>query len=88
VEVSKAVIDMEMVHDHPTGYWNLSSMAITLVGKMSANCSTDGCDVNLKNTMNVAPKKGFTSKAVDINCQRDYTMCTYIKIYTLYSQFM
>ena len=80
VAVSSIEMDFSMVHNHLTGYWNLSSLDISVTGKMDQNCTDTGCDVKLKNSMNVAPKKGYTSKPVDLNCQRDYTLCESLNI--------
>lgn len=75
IAVTTLELNFEMIHNHKTGYWNLTSLDIALTGKMSSNCTGDKCDVNLKSSMNVAPKKGYTSNPVDVNCQRDYTLC-------------
>lgn len=75
IDVKTLDIDFEMIHNHKTGYWNLSSMDISLVGTMKSNCSDVGCDLNLKSSMNVAPRKGYTNAPVDLNCQRGYTTC-------------
>ena len=75
IAVTALELNFQMVHNHLTGYWNLSTMSIALTGKMNENCTETGCDVSLNNDMKVAPKKGYTSRAVDLNCQRDYTLC-------------
>jgi hypothetical protein len=66
------MIKVKFCFDNPQ-----TSLDIALTGKMSSNCTGDKCDVNLKSSMNVAPKKGYTSNPVDVNCQRDYTLCKY-----------
>ena len=76
LDLSSMKLDFEMIHDHHTGYWNVSAMTVAVVGKMKGNCSDVGCDVDLKDTMRVAPRRGYTDSPVDVNCQRNYTTCT------------
>ena len=76
LDLSSMKLDFEMIHDHHTGYWNVSAMTVAVVGKMQGNCSDVGCDVDLKDTMRVAPRRGYTDSPVDVNCQRNYTTCT------------
>jgi len=75
IDVSVMDINFDMIHDYKSGYWNLSTMDISLKGTVKSNCSEVGCDIDLTNSMNVAPKKGYTNAPVDVNCQRDYTTC-------------
>ena len=75
LDVTSMKVDFEMMHDHKTGYWNVSAMTVAVVGQMKGNCSDVGCDVNLNDSINVAPKRGYTDSPVDVNCQRNYTTC-------------
>jgi hypothetical protein len=90
IDVTALELNFQMVHNHLTGYWNLSTMTIDLTGKVKKNCTDVGCDVTLKNTMNVAPKKGYTSRPVDLNCQRDYTLCksSFFRIFETLASFL
>lgn len=73
MQASKVTLDFEMVLDQKTLYWKLTSLDVSIVGKL-LNCTSD-CDLNLKNAMNVAPRPGFTSRPEDLNCQRGYSIC-------------
>lgn len=80
LDLTSMKLDFEMFHDHRTGYWNVSAMTVAVVGKMKGNCSDVGCDVNLTNNINVAPRRGYTDSPVDVNCQRNYTTCAPVNL--------
>lgn len=79
IDVTNVTLDFEITLDNRIEYWNISSLEISLVGKLKSNCTTS-CDVNLKNFLDVAPKRGYTVNPVDLNCQRDYTICAPVNL--------
>ena len=54
------------------GYWEWTSLTIDWPAEA---ISKDG-----NGDMNVTPVPGFTKDKVDINCQRDYTICAPLKL--------
>jgi len=57
------------------GYWEWTSLTIDGVISDDVTILKDG-----NGDMNVTPVPGFTKSKVDINCQRDYTICAPLKL--------
>jgi hypothetical protein len=65
-------IKMKYDKDKINGYWEWTSL--TIGGAISDDVKDGNGD------MNVTPVPGFTKSKVDINCQRDYTICAPLKL--------
>ena len=67
-------LDIKMKYDKDkiNGYWEWTSLTIDWPAE---SISKDG-----NGDMNVTPVPGFTKAKVDINCQRDYTICAPLKL--------
>jgi len=69
-------LDIKMKYDKDKikGYWEWTSLTI--------NGDIDGVPISKDGNgdMNVTPVPGFTKSKVDINCQRDYTICAPLKL--------
>ena len=67
-------LDIKMKYDKTKikGYWEWTSLTIDWP---AVAISKDG-----NGDMNVTPVPGFTKNKVDINCQRDYTICAPLKL--------
>ena len=70
-------LDIKMKYDKDkiNGYWEWTSLTIDGAISDEVTISKDG-----NGDMNVTPVPGFTKQKVDINCQRDYTICAPLKL--------
>jgi len=67
-------LKMKYDSNHISGYWEWTSLTVDgKIGSETIAASTNG-------DMNITPVLGFTHKSVDVNCQRDYTICAPLKL--------
>ena len=73
----KITLDIKMKYDKDKikGYWEWTSLTIDGDIGDDVKISKDG-----NGDINVTPVPGFTKANVDINCQRDYTICAPLKL--------